>query len=129
MILGFDPGADAWYRCGFSESSRYEPIGRGVQGAGLGNGYTDAEVDAIPYRAEWLWRYHECLMSERPRTSELRTDPSFSVKIVVPRRPKPTTPAACLEHVLRHGTNHVTEIRGARRRIEGPSPAARPQAN
>jgi hypothetical protein len=110
VILGMDPDMDAWHRAGFSEASGYEPYGKGVRGAGIGNGFSDAEVDEVPYRARWLRSYHEQALTETTAYLTVAGRVELGREIALPRR-RHTSPAACLQLVVRHGTTHITELR------------------
>ena len=55
---------DIWHRAGLSRELDYEPLGTGAAGRGVGVGYSDAEVDAVPKRFEAVSRYHDLLDRE-----------------------------------------------------------------
>jgi hypothetical protein len=55
------PDDDTWHRAGLSDGLDYEPLGRGDGGRGVGVGFSDAEVDAVPKRFDVLSRYHDLL--------------------------------------------------------------------
>ena len=64
ICRGQVPDGDAWHRAGLSDELDYEPLGRGRGGRGVGVGFSDAEVDAVPKRRDVLTRYHDLLDAE-----------------------------------------------------------------
>src|SRR6476661_1923754 len=64
LILGQTRDADAWHRGGFQTEMGYEPLGNGPGGSGIGFGFSDVEVDAVPYRLDVLRRYLAQLLTE-----------------------------------------------------------------
>src|SRR5688572_23042646 len=64
LVHGRRPADDAWHRGGFTEKLGYNPDGKGGNGMGLGFGYTDQEVDEVPYRLAPLQEYHQQLLDE-----------------------------------------------------------------
>ncbi|HUG16144.1 MAG TPA: DinB family protein [Thermomicrobiales bacterium] len=109
LIHGRRPSEDAWHRGGHSESMGYNPDGKGGRGAGNGFGYTDEEVDEIPYRMEPLRRYHEQLLAETRAylagadEAELTRETTFMGQ--------PSSTGLRAQHVVAHSWNHIGEMR------------------
>ena len=64
LIQDLQPDEDIWHRARLSRALDYEPLGIGAAGRGVGVGYSDAEVDAVPKRFDVLSRYHDLLDEE-----------------------------------------------------------------
>ena len=64
LSRGQEPSNDAWHRGGMAEMSGDDPDGHGLGGRGIGLGYTDAEVDEMPYHHTALRAYHDLLLQE-----------------------------------------------------------------
>lgn len=109
LCRGQAPHADAWHRGGYSEALGYVPDGKGGSGSGLGFGYTDQEVDEVPYRKDVLQRYHQQLVEETRAWLSSATDADLERPITL--RDQPTTPGARLQHTAAHSWNHIGEIR------------------
>jgi hypothetical protein len=74
---GSAPDDDAWHGAGLSDELDYEPLGRGAGGRGVGVGFNDAEVDAVPKRFDVLSRYHDLLDEEMLAYVETVTTDEF----------------------------------------------------
>jgi hypothetical protein len=109
LIKGRKPSEDAWHLGGYGEEMGYNPDGKGGRGSGLGFGYTDAEVDEIPYRMEPLRRYHAQLLDET--RAYLESAGSAELQREIKFRDDPSTPSLRLQHVVAHSWNHVGELR------------------
>jgi hypothetical protein len=109
MIQGRTPAEDAWHRGGFTELLGYSPDGKGGNGMGLGFGYTDAEVDEVPYAFEPLRTYHEQLLEEtRAYLNDANDD---ELNRIIKFREQDTTTGARVQHTIGHSWNHIGEIR------------------
>ena len=64
LIQGRRPDDDIWHRRGLSDELAYEPLGIGAAGRGVGVGYSDADVDAVPKRLDVMSHYHDLLDAE-----------------------------------------------------------------
>jgi|GEM_PF-2773460 len=109
LIGGNDPANDAWHRGGYTESMGYNPDGKGGRGLGIGFGYTDAEVDEVPYQLEPLQRYHAQLIEETRIYLNDANDEELNREIVA--MGGPTTTGARIQHVIAHSLNHIGELR------------------
>lgn len=112
LIGGRPPNEDAWHRGGFNDELGYEPLGNGPRGSGLGFGYSDTEVDALPHRAEVLRRYLAMVLEETEAYLAGVGDADLHAAIERPGTPFGSfTPAARLQHAIAHGWNHTGEFR------------------
>ncbi len=59
-----EPEDDTWHRAKLSAAFAYEPLGIGAGGRGVGVGFSDAEVDAVPKHLDLLTSYHDLLDAE-----------------------------------------------------------------
>jgi hypothetical protein len=109
LIGGSKPSEDAWHRGGYSEAMGYSPDGKGGRGTGIGFGYTDAEVDEVPYQLETLQRYHAQLLGETMRYLNDASDEELHREIVAIGNP--TTTGARVQHIIGHSWNHIGELR------------------
>jgi hypothetical protein len=110
LIRGQARDADAWHRGGFQEQMGYEPIGNGPGGSGIGFGFSDVEVDAVPYRLDVLRSYLAQLLSETDAYLAGASDADLTVKME--RAPiGEFTPAARIQHAIAHSWNHTGELR------------------
>ena len=109
LIGGSKPAKDAWHRGGYTEAMGYDPDGKGGRGLGIGFGYTDAEVDEVPYQLESLQRYHAQLIDETRRYLLDANDEELNREIVA--MGAPTTTGARLQHIIAHSCNHIGELR------------------
>ena len=126
LIKGGTPETDAWHRGGYDEEIGYEPIGIGPGGTGLGFGYTDAEVDAVPYRADVLSRYQQQLVDETK--SYLAGATNEDLQRAFELRGEPTSVAGRLQHVVAHSWNHIGEIRLTKGLLGYPDPTTPPRS-
>jgi hypothetical protein len=109
LCLGQSPSEDAWHRGGYSVSMGYSPDGKGGRGAGLGFGYSDQEVDDVPYRKDVLRRYHRQLSDETRAYLQSASDEELQRSIML--RDQPTTSGERMQHTAAHSWNHIGEIR------------------
>lgn len=126
LIKGGAPGDDAWHRGGYSNELDYTPDGVGTRGMGIGTGYTDNEVDAVPYRADVLARYQRQLLDETNAYLSEATDEELQREL--PLRDQTTTVAARLQHTVSHSWNHVGEIRMTKSMLGYPDPTTPPRS-
>lgn len=126
LIKGGAPTDDARHRGGYSEELDYSPDGIGTGGMGIGTGYTDAEVDAVPYRAGVLARYQQILLDETRAYLSTATLDDLSREF--PLRGQPTTVAARLQHTIGHSWNHIGEIRMTKGMLGYPDPTTPPRS-
>lgn len=111
LCRGQDPAEDAWHRLGLSEKMGYEPLGCGVNGEGIGFGYTDAEVDAVPKRREALMRYHQTLEDETyAYLDEATSDDLNAERQSEHSRENPYRPERWLRHLISHTNMHIGDI-------------------
>ena len=102
---------DAWHRGGFSEDLDYEPLGCGMAGTGVGFGYSNDEVDAVPKDHAALMRYHQLLEDEtyayfdRVTIDELNSEKEHPAS-----RENPYRPERWLRHMISHTNMHIGDI-------------------
>jgi DinB superfamily len=127
MLIQGRPGEqDAWHRGGIGELAGYEPLGKGGGGRGIGFGYTDAEVDEVAYRTDWLGAYQALLMEETQAylstadETELQREFSAGATGVA-------TPTLRLQHTVAHSWNHIGEMRMTKSMIGFPDPTTPPR--
>ncbi len=125
LVHGREQTDDAWHRGGFTEAMGYSPIGKGGRGLGIGFGYTDAEVDEVPYQLEALRRYQEQLLSETTEYLNSASDEELSREISA--MGQSTTTGARIQHTIAHTWNHVGEIRLTKSMLGFPDPATPPR--
>ncbi len=109
LVGGGKPAEDAWHRGAYAEVMGYNPDGKGGRGLGIGFGYTDAEVDEVPYQLETLRRYHEQLHAETMAYLNDANDEELQRGIAATGQP--TTTGARIQHIIAHSWNHVGELR------------------
>jgi len=120
LIRGQTPGEDAWHRGGYTEALGYDPDGKGGRGLGIGFGYTDDEVDEVPYLIDPLRRYHEQLIEETrayladASDEELRRETSFMGQ--------PSSTGLRVQHIAAHSWNHIGEMRMTKGMLGYPDP-------
>lgn len=114
LCRGRSPEDDAWHRAGLSDELGYEPLGRGAGGRGVGVGFSDAEVDAVPKRFEMLSRYHDLLDGETGAYFDMVTVEEFNRQ----REAGPAhghlgayTPARLWGMVVLHHAEHSGDIK------------------
>jgi hypothetical protein len=111
LAKGQDPLEDAWHRGGFTEKADYNPDGKGGRGAGLGFGYTDAEVDELQViPVSTLHDYHERLLSETDEYLTSSDDAEMQREMETPFGSS-DTPAGRMQHTIGHSWNHIGELR------------------
>lgn len=109
IIGGRAPTEDAWHRGGFQDELGYVSDGKGGRGMGLGFGYSDTEVDEVPYRLDVIRQYHQQLLDETSAYLANASDDELSRDIQASGQP--STPAKRLEHTIGHSWNHIGELR------------------
>lgn len=126
LIRGQSPAEDAWHRGGYSAELGYSPDGIGTAGMGIGTGYTDAEVDAVPCNAASLERYRQQLLDETQ--AYLAASPDTEINREFAFRDQTTTVAARLQHTVSHSWNHIGEIRMTKGMLGYPDPTTPPRS-
>jgi hypothetical protein len=109
-IRGID---DIWAREGYTATLGYQPVTRhGDDGAEYsdGYGYTDADVDAIPYQLDMLNRYLQLLVDETLVYLEGADETELERSVPVPYRDEPCTPSELMEHTILHSAYHIGEL-------------------
>jgi hypothetical protein len=124
LCKGQPAESDAWHRGGYSDAMGYSPDGKGGRGAGNGFGYSDQEVDEVPYRKDVLGRYHHQLLDETRAYLQSATDAELERTIML--RDQPTTTGARMQHTAAHSWNHIGEIRMTRTMLGFPDPTTPP---
>lgn len=115
LIQGQSPTGDAWHRGGFNERTGYNPMGKGKGGSGLGNGYTDADVDEIQMPLSELNAYHDMLLAETKAYLDSADEDEMGREFQSPTDPNAMlTPRERLQHHIGHVWNHIGEIRYAK---------------
>jgi hypothetical protein len=109
LIQGRPPTEDAWHRGGYTEELGYSPDGKGGRGTGIGFGYTDEEVDEVPYRLAALRRYHEQLADETRTYLSSADDDELKRETTFLGQPSST--GMRVQHIVAHSWNHVGEMR------------------
>ena len=109
LVGGSKPSDDAWHRGDYAATMGYNPDGKGGRGMGIGFGYTDAEVDEVPYQGEPLKRYHEQLIAETLSYLNDANDEELARDITA--MGQPTTTGARIQHLVGHSWNHIGELR------------------
>jgi hypothetical protein len=109
LITGGTPANDAWHRGGYTDELGYDPDGKGGRGLGIGFGYTDEEVDAVPCRLAPLRSYHEQLAAETRAYLAGAGDDELSREVVAVGQP--STTGARVQHIVAHSWNHIGEMR------------------
>ena len=103
---------DCWHRNGLSVAAGFEPLlKRGDDGVNYtdGFGYSDADVSAIPYGADWLNGYHRLMLDE---TLDWLTTGAVGLSrtISLPGRADPITGGQILDHLILHSACHIGEL-------------------
>ena len=102
----------------------YTALGNGPGGSGLGFGFNDTEVDAIPHRLDVLRRYLAQLLAE---TDGYLADASDAELVAaIERAGSPIgqfTPAARIQHTVAHSWNHTGELRMTKSMLGYPDPS------
>ncbi len=109
LIFGRPGSDDSWHRGGYSEAMGYSPDGKGGNRMGVGFGYSDQEVDEVPYRLELLQQYQQQLLNETCAYLTDANDDELNRTIKV--RDEDSTPELRIQHTLGHSWNHIGEIR------------------
>jgi hypothetical protein len=125
LIHGRSPAEDAWHRGNYAEALGYNPDGRGGRGLGMGFGYSDSEVDEVPYRKEPLRRYHQQLLNETRAYLQSASDDELMREIEVAGAP--ATTGARIQHTVAHSWNHIGEMRMTKSMIGIPDPTTPPR--
>jgi hypothetical protein len=121
-ILGQARDADAWHRGGFQEQMGYEPIGNGPGGSGIGFGFSDVEVDAVPYRLDVLRGYLAQLLRETDAYLAGASDADLA--LTLERAPLGEfTPGSRIQHTIAHSWNHTGELRMTKSMLGFPDPS------
>lgn len=111
-ILGNSLDADGWQSGGFTDELGYDPRGHGGNLFGNGFGFTDAEVEEIPYRREALMRYHAQLLEKTEGYLAELDDADLRARIPFEGAPGVAyTGADRLQHTISHSWNHIGELR------------------
>jgi hypothetical protein len=119
LCRGQERDGDAWHRGGFSQELDYEPLGCGMGGSGVGFGYTDDEVDAVPKNFAVLARYHQTLEDETYAYFDSVTDEDLNAERRSPNsRENPYRPERWLRHMISHTNMHIGDIQYVRGMME-----------
>lgn len=109
LVKDGKPAEDAWHRGDYADEMGYNPDGKGGRGMGIGFGYTDAEVDEVPYRLEPLKRYHAHVLTETLAYLNDANDEELNRGITA--MGQPSTTGARIQHIIAHSWNHTGELR------------------
>lgn len=109
LVNGQKHSDDAWHRGDYAGAMGYNPDGKGGRGMGIGFGYTDAEVDEVPYQLEPLKRYHQQLLAETLSYLNDANDEELARGITA--LGQPSTTGARVQHAIAHSWNHTGELR------------------
>jgi hypothetical protein len=114
IIRGQSPSEDLWHRAGYSEKSGYNPDGKGLERlAGMGLGYSDAEVDEVNVPLDILYAYHDELTAETSEYLDSAGNDDLRAELNRPGRP-PMTAAQRMQHLIGHSYGHLGDIRFAK---------------
>ncbi len=109
------PDGDVWHRAGLSAKLDYEPLGHGRGGRGVGVGFDDTEVDAVPQRLDILTRYHDLLDNETGAWLESRSADELNRKRhsegAESRGISRYSPASLLVMIALHQAEHAGDIK------------------
>ena len=120
------PEEDIWHRAGFSDWLRYEPLGRGHGGRGVGVGFSDDEVDAVPKRLDALSHYHDLLDAETSDwiegLSSADFDRAHGGEMARSRGIDAYTLASVLRMIALHHAEHAGDIKFVKGMLGMPDP-------
>ncbi len=103
--------SDLWHRSGLSEGMGSEPLGIGIAGRGMGVGYNDAEVDAVPSAPDVLAGYHRALEAESAAYLRTTTESDLNAEIEHEQaRINPYTRESRIRNVILHNAEHFGDI-------------------
>ena len=125
LSQGRQPEEDTWHRAGFSDTLDYEPLGLGAGGRGVGVGFRDEEVDAVPKRPDVLARYHDLLDEKTGSFFEAVTSDDFILEResgLAHRHLGPYTPARLWGMVILHHAEHSGDIKFVKGMLGMPDP-------
>ena len=126
LVGGNKPSDDAWHRGGFGAAMGYESDGKGGRGLGIGFGYTDAEVDEVPYQYEPLKNYHDQLLAETLTYLNDANDEELARELTA--LGQQTTTGARVQHLIAHSWNHIGELRMTKSMLGFHDPTTPPRA-
>lgn len=102
---------DLWHRQGLSDATGYEPIGIGIAGRGMGVGYDDDEVDAVPARLDLMVEYHRALEDETAEYLHTTSENALNEQIEHEQaRINPYTRESRIRNVILHNAEHFGDI-------------------
>jgi len=120
------PESDTWHKAGLSDALAYEPLGRGRGGRGVGVGFDDAEVDAVPKRRDVLIRYHDLLDAEPAAYLDALTNDDLNRaeehEILKARGVDGFTVASQLRMIALHHAEHSGDIKFVKGMLGMPDP-------
>jgi len=114
---------DLWHRLGFSDLMDYEPLGIGIAGRGVGVGFDDDEVDAVPARPDIFDRYHRLLEEEASEYLRAITSADLNEEINhAQARINPYSRESRMRNVILHNAEHYGDILFVKGMLGMPGP-------
>jgi uncharacterized damage-inducible protein DinB len=101
---------DAW-----AEKFGFDTSGRGIEGSGMGTGFTPDDVDFVLAQTEPLLGYLQSLLEETLDDLRSATADDLSREVLIPWWPSPAAAARVYVHIIAHSYFHLGEaqyIRG-----------------
>ena len=99
---------------GWPQRFGYETKGRGVEGSGMGTGFSPEDVAIVRPQPEPLLDYLQALSRGTKAYLKTATDESLSVEVIVPWWPQPATAGRVLAHIIAHSYLHLGEAQYVR---------------
>jgi uncharacterized damage-inducible protein DinB len=94
---------------GWQEKFGFDVSGRGVEGSGMGTGFTFEDVAQVRPRTETLLEYHKVVSKRTLDYLKKATEEHLGREVTIPWWPKPVPAARVLIHIIGHSLIHIGE--------------------
>jgi hypothetical protein len=94
---------------GWQEKFGFDVSGRGVEGSGMGTGFTPEDVALVRPRIETLLEYHKVVSKRTLDYLKKATEKDLGREVTIPWWPNPVPAARVLIHVIGHSFIHIGE--------------------
>ncbi|MGE3412721.1 MAG: DinB family protein [Dehalococcoidia bacterium] len=123
-VRGVTPDLEVWHITGFRDRTGYDPRGLGSRGIGIGTGYTQAMVDAVPASRQLLEDYAAAV--SRAYVDHLATmqDADLDAPLPTPEGAPPQYAFTAIDTAIRQFHQHMGECDYLRGLLGIPDPTA-----
>jgi uncharacterized damage-inducible protein DinB len=100
---------DLYRKDGWPEKFGFDVSGRGIEGSGMGTGFTPEDVALVRPQVETLLAYHAAVSRRTLDYIKNASQDELATQMVIPWWPNPVPVARVLIHIIGHSLIHIGE--------------------